>query len=122
MPRGLTLNAIEAVQQDQEVAFAIYNLSWQPPLHLGGLNLTDIKYEVTLHDYSGKGTYTTNKTYVKIPKTVDIESAPLAKWDIKVHIVCMQTNCKYFPTNVHAEVTYSGKDLLKAAISKLLMN
>lgn len=123
LPRALTLDAFEVVQQDHKVPSAIYNLLWQPPLHLGGLNLTDIKYEVTLRNYGRKiGTYTTNKTYVKILKTVDIKRGLLKQWHINVHIVCMQTNCKYFPTNVHSEVTYNGNDLLKAAISKLLMN
>ena len=121
LPRALTLDAIEIVQQDHKGPFAIYNLSWQPPLYLGGLNLTGMKYEVTLWNYVRKiGTYTTNKTYIKIPETVNIKVRPLKQWRIKVDIVCMQTtaSCEYFPTHVHTEVTYSGKDLLKAAISK----
>ena len=119
LPRALTLDAIEIVQQDHKGPFAIYNLSWQPPLYLGGLNLTDMKYEVTLQNYNRKiGSYTTNKTYVKIPETVNIKGRPLKQWHIEVDIVCMQTSCKYFPRHVHTEVTYSGNDLLKAAISK----
>ena len=121
MPRALTLNAIAIVKQDHRVPFALYNMSWQPPLYLGGLNLTDIKYDVTIHNYNRKiGIYTTNNTYVRIPKTVDVKPRVLKKWRIEVHIVCIQINCKYFPANVHTEVTYNGKDLMKTAISKLL--
>ena len=119
LPRVLTLNVIEVVVQDHKWPFALYNLSWQPPLYLGGLNLTDMKYSVTLHNYGRDiGAYTTNNSYVRILETVNIKPGLLKEWNIKVHIVCTQMNCKYFPANVQTEVNYDGDDLINTAISK----
>ena len=67
------------VKQDHKVPFALYdNISWQPLLYLRGVNLTDMNYDITLHNYR---------------KKIGTQFAGLLKeWDIKVHIVCTQNS------------------------------
>ena len=98
------------------MGLAFYNISWQPPLYLGGLNLNDMKYDVTIYSYDSKvKTYTSyNTTHVIIRWTV----REYEELRVKVHFVCKETNCKFLPSNMHAEATYDAKYLVEAAISE----
>ena len=105
------------VQQKDEKALASFNISWQQPLYLGGLNLSDLKYDVTIYSYRRKiATYNTNynTTHVIMNWTVK----EYEKLHVRVDIICKEINCKYLPNNVHIEATYDGKYLVKAAISE----
>ena len=111
-------------QNDKEALALSYNISWRSPLYLGGLNLNDIRYNVTLRNFDYLiGEYITyNATHVIIDKVVKVTPEPmiLKDWQIKVDIVCTAgINCKYLPSNVHTKASYNENDLIKASISKL---
>ena len=112
-------------QNDKEALAESYNISWQSPLYLGGLNLNDIRYNVTLRNFDYLiGEYTTyNATHVIIDKRVKVTPEQMIKdWQIKVDIVCAAgINCKYLPSNVHTKASYNENYLIKASISKLLI-
>ena len=117
MPRSLTLNVSEIVESNDIEALVSYSISWQPPLYLGGLNLTDVQYKVTV---ARIGAYITNNTYFKIPLTVRVRPALLKTLRTEVRVISTQVNNMYLPANMYTKATYRKDDLIETAIGELL--
>ena len=111
-------------QNDKEALAVSYNISWLSPSYLGDLNVNDMRYNVTIHNFNDLiGVYTTyNATHVIINKAVKLmPEQMISDWVITVHILCAAgVNCEYLPNNVHTKAAYKENDLIKASISKLL--
>ena len=116
MPRVPVLDVVKVAQEDNTYALASYSISWQPPLYLGGLNLTDIKYNVCITNNSITESYTTNNTFFNISQRVHRRLLKVIHF--KVHVVSTQIKSKYLPTNVWTKATYKSADFIKTAISK----
>ena len=113
LPRALVLNAFKVEQKDDKEALASYSISWQPPSYLGGLNLTDIQYNVIIQRI---GANITNNTYYIIPLTVRVTPSLLKTLRIEVRIVFTQVNSEYLPGNMFTKATYDKTDLVETAI------
>ena len=113
MPRAIVLNAFKVVQKDDKEALASYSISWEPPSYLGGLNLTDIKYNVIVKKI---GANMTNNTYYIIPLTVKVKPTLLKTLYIKIHVVFTQVNSVYLPGNLYTKAIYGRTDLIETAI------
>ena len=113
LPRALVLNAFKVIQKDDKEALALYSISWQPPLYLGGLNLTDVKYNVIVKRI---GANMTNNTYYIIPLTVRVKPTLLKTLYIEIHVVFTQVNSVYLPGNMYTKATYGRTDLIETAI------
>ena len=116
MPRAIVLNAFKVVQKDDKEALASYSISWEPPSYLGGLNLTDIKYNVTIRIGANIGANITNDTHYIIPLTVKVEPTLLKTLYIKIHVVFTQVNSVYLPGNMYTKAIYGRTDLIETAI------
>ena len=117
LPRSLALKAISVVQNNDREASASYKISWEPPSYLGGLNLTDIKYNVNIRKI---GANITNNTYYIIPTKVNVRAALLKSFNVTVHVIYTQINARYLPASMYSEDVYENNDLIEIAISKLL--
>ena len=117
LPRALVLNAFKVVQKDDKEALALYSISWEPPSYLGGLNLTDIKYNVTLKKI---GANITNDTHYIIPLMVHVTNNLVKRLQMEVHVVFTQVNSIYLPGNMYTKANYAAADLIETAIGYLL--
>ena len=116
LPRSLALKAFSVIQSNDKEASASYRISWEPPSYLGGLNLTDIKYNVTIRIGANIGANITNDTHYIIPLTVKVEPTLLKTLYIKIHVVFTQVNSVYLPGNMYTKATYDRTDLIETAI------
>ena len=118
LPRALDLNTFKVVQKDDKEALGWYNISWEPPSYVGGLNLTDIKYNVTIRIGASIGANITSDTHYIIPFTLHDKNIlyKTLKLSVEVHVVFTQVNSTYLPGNMYTKATYNTADLIETTI------
>ena len=113
LPGEPLLNIVE-LKENETLAYAFFNVSWQAPSYFGGLD--NVMYKIRKDDHYQDINNTTTNAHFPVHIRLDFYNT----LSIKVSVVTAQdNNSQYVPSNyMYTDKKFSNKDLFEAAIGK----